>query len=263
MFILYVDESGDPGPKGTRHQAVLGIAVHELQVQALASHVQRAIRTHLPAKYHAVNLHATEIRSGKGDFRGIPKATRQKILDDIFNVIALPSAKGIGLFASVVNKANLKPNENPYRIALEDVYNRFDWFLKETKKTFGEQRGIVVVESTKLQGTVGPMLDGWRKKGTSWASNIVRIVETPFFLDKGNTRLLELADFYSWGLFRKYELLDDSYFKKLEPHFYCGTKSIRIGLRHQRAPGGCGCPPCAEWVREKIARTKRGPSRSP
>ena len=256
MFILYVDESGDPGSKGTRHQVVLGVAVHELQIAAINTQITQAIQAHLPSKLHGTNLHATDLKSGKKAFRGISFEIRRKVIGDIFEIANHVAAKGIGLFASVVTKANLKPGEDSYQVALEDVYNRFDWFLKECKKSHGEQRGIVVVESTKLQNTVGPMLDSWRAKGTSWASKIDRIVETPFFLDKGMTRLLELADFYSWGVFRKYEFLDDTYFKTLEPFFYGKQKDVRFGLRHQRAPGGCGCLPCRERATLRGKRTK-------
>lgn len=257
MFILYVDESGDPGAAGTKHQVVLGVGLHELQIQSITRRIEAVVKRHLPQRLHQANLHATDIRTGKRDFRGISKANRQKILEEVFGIIDEPASKGIALFASVVSKANLKSGENSYAIAIEDVYNRFDWFLKRAKADYGEQRGIVVVESTKLRGTVAPLLDGWRKGGTSWAASIERIVETPFFLDKGSTRLLDLADFFSWAVFRNYEFLDNSFFKMLEPHFRLGTQSILVGLRHQRASIGCGCPPCRERTTPQTYRAKR------
>jgi hypothetical protein len=60
---------------------------------------------HFPKAGSTLELHASPLRAGRQDFRGIPKEKRYAALDDIYGRIG-NIQRGLTLFAAVIHKAD-------------------------------------------------------------------------------------------------------------------------------------------------------------
>src|SRR5262249_37109024 len=104
MHVLYVDESGDAGLAGSKHLVLAGAAMHEAQWRQLTSAMDAAQRLHFPHAGSTLELHASPLRAGRNEFRGVPRPKRLATLDDIYSRIGNVQ-RGLTLFAAVVDKA--------------------------------------------------------------------------------------------------------------------------------------------------------------
>jgi len=78
MYILYVDESGDPNSWTDQNHYVLGgLAVHEGQVRHLAEQFSGIQNVYFPEISLPIPFHATEIAAGRGRFRHLMPIKRE------------------------------------------------------------------------------------------------------------------------------------------------------------------------------------------
>ena len=70
MYILYLDESGNPDDPSDRHFVLAGAAVFERVVHFLTRSLDEVQAKHLPG-LEPIDFHAAEIRSGRGFWRGV------------------------------------------------------------------------------------------------------------------------------------------------------------------------------------------------
>ena len=87
MYILYLDESGNPDDPSDRHFVLGGAAVFERVAHFLTRSLDEIQARHLPG-LEPIDFHAAEIRSGRGFWRGIEKEKREAILSDVTQTIA-------------------------------------------------------------------------------------------------------------------------------------------------------------------------------
>jgi len=103
VYLLYVDESGNPDNPQDRHFVLGGAAVFERQTLFLAQDLDETQRRHFPGLQPVV-FHAADIRAGSGFWRAVPQTTRQAVLQDIGNVIAGAKRPGLVLFGAAIEK---------------------------------------------------------------------------------------------------------------------------------------------------------------
>jgi len=215
MYFLYVDESGDPGlDGGTDHYVLLGVAIVEDIVNALARELQRVVQQY-PAM-RGGELHFRKLVRGEEPFDRLSKQDRWRLADDVFNTIAQAD---VTLFAVVVNKrrhtARYSFPRRPDLLALEFLVERFDIFLQRKKAL-----GCVVYDSKgkAADDELRRFFDSWRQSGTSMR-RLDNIIETVFFAPSNVTRLLQVADFCAHATFLCFERNNDVRFNQIKDKF--------------------------------------------
>jgi hypothetical protein len=225
MHILYVDESGDGGSVlGSSHHLVLcGAAMHEGQWRKLTKQLDDIQLNNFPTSGTFLEFHASEMRTGARSFRGLPRPARNQAIQEVYRVIS--RAPGLSLFAAVVDKqafvAKYQGRVDVYRGAFEGLTTMFDYFLKRKQKQSQRvERGIVVFDEARpsLSREIRRLLAEFQVGGTRWSS-LGCIIETAFFFDSRSSRLMQIADFAAYALYRWYEAGDDSYLKLIYNRF--------------------------------------------
>ena len=152
------------------------------------------------------------------------RAVRDALMLDIYGVIAASGA-GLTLFAAVIDKLafHLKTNGSvePYEGAFQGLCSMFDLFLRRKQKfKIQNERGIVVFDESQpaLAKQMRTLLARFQSSGTKWV-NVDKVIETPFFFDSKASRLMQIADFASYAVFRWYESGDDGYLKLISDKF--------------------------------------------
>jgi hypothetical protein len=225
MHILYVDESGDGGSiaGSSQHLVLCGAAMHEGQWRQLTAALDEIQKNHFPTVGPVLELHASEMRTGSRIFRHLPRDSRNKAIADVYNVIG--HAKGLTLFAAVIDKPAFMSKHqsriDPYRGAFESLCTMFDYFLKRKQSQAQRvNRGIIVFDEARpsLSREIRRLLAEFQTGGTKWAS-LGCLIETAFFFDSRASRLMQIADFAAYAIYRYYEAEDEQYLKLIQHKF--------------------------------------------
>ena len=226
MYILYVDESGDGGthPSSSRHLVLSGAAMHEGQWRRLTAALDAIQRAYFPQAGSNVEFHASDLRAGRNVYRNMPVAQRTRLMNEIYGVIS-GTREGLTLFAAVIEKQALmykyKGRVEPYDRAFEGLCTMFNYFLRRVEKHKGSVlKGVVVFDEARpsLSKQIRSLLAQFQAGGTRWA-NMTNLIETAFFFDSRNSRIMQIADFCSYAVYRWYEASDDTYLRKIEHKF--------------------------------------------
>lgn len=244
MYLLYVDESGDPAASSD-HFVVGGLAVHESRVRSLNRSLEAIVGRYLTVN---LELHAQWIRAGKGPWGAIPRPVKQGLLADIpASLGRFTRSPGAALFA-VARAPGAVPAADPLERVYEELLLRFTQMLiRVNRETGRDDHGIVIADEAKYELTLQPIVQRWRTSGTRFA-RLGRLVEVPLFIDSKATRLTQAADFVAHAVYRHYEAGDDSLFAPLLNGFDA-VGGVRHGLMHLvRDYRRCPCAACASRV---------------
>lgn len=224
MHILYVD-SGDGGTAlgSSKHLVLCGAAMHEGQWRKLTRQLDEIQRANFPTAGSFLEFHASEMRTGARVFRGLPRTARNKAIAEVYEVIA--RSKGLTLFAAVMDKAaffhKYQSKVDPYRGAFEGICTMFDYFLKRKQRQSERVgRGMVVFDESRptLSREIRRLLAEFQASGTKW-SPLSCLIETAFFFDSRSSRLMQIADFCAYAVYRWYEANDSSYLEQIYHKF--------------------------------------------
>ncbi|MCX6022326.1 MAG: DUF3800 domain-containing protein [Chloroflexi bacterium] len=243
MYLLYLDESGDPDSSKDKHFVLAGAAVFERQTFHLSNALDAVQARHFPGSLPVV-FHAAPIRSGKDFWRRVEKERRQLILREIGGVLANAYSPEVTLFSVTVELSAAVRGEAAVKRAVEVISNRFDLFLKRLHREGNSQRGLVVLAEGRYHKQARLWVQGFRQLGTLWGP-LMNMADIPFFASPTETRLLQLADYIAHAAFRLYEHHDPSL---IEPilHRFDQDSGILHGFVHSRTNiGDCDCPACA------------------
>jgi len=236
MHILYVDEAGDGGTAqgSSKHLVLAGAAMHEAKWRKLTSLMDAAQLLHFPQAGSTLELHASPLRGGKKEFRVIGKKQRYVALKDIYSRIG--AATGLTLFAAIVDKnafiTQYHGRVDPYAGAFEGLCTMFNYFLRRLQRRYSRpERGIVVLDesSPSLSNQLRVLLAQFQASGTRW-DTLSQVIETPFFFDSKTSRMMQIADFSSYAVFRWYEANDGSYMSQIHHKFDSESHKIH-GLK--------------------------------
>lgn len=237
MYLLYVDESGDGGldPGSSRHLVLAGVAMHEGQWRVLTQSLDELQQVYFPMSGSNIEFHASDVRSGRSVYRGMQPQERSEILTDVYRVIST-NRQGLTLFAAIVDKQALfykySGRVDPYDRAFEGLCTMFNFFLQKVqKRTKTVLRGIVVFDEARpsLTKQIRALLAQFQAGGTRWAT-MTNLIETAFFFDSRNSRIMQLADFCSYAVYRWYEANDISLITQIHSKFDREGKKIH-GLK--------------------------------
>ena len=70
MYVLYLDESGNENDANDQFFVLAGVALFERQIYFLSQAIETIQARHFPG-LQPVEFHASEIRSGRGFWRGV------------------------------------------------------------------------------------------------------------------------------------------------------------------------------------------------
>lgn len=244
MYLLYLDESGNPDDAADRHFVIGGVAVYERQTFFLSQALDALQEKHFPSA-PPVEFHASPIRSGKGFWRGIDVPVRRFVLQDIAQVISSANDPGLCVFAAVVEKSANLYGEDAVRLATEQVCRSFDIFLMRRANEHNDpQRGLLVFAESRYQQRAKVWVRGFRELGTQWGV-LRNLSDIPYFASTRESRLLQLADFVAHAMFLLYERRDSSLAQGII-HRLDKKNGILYGLGHvSRSKGpNCECPTC-------------------
>ncbi len=158
--------------------------------------------------------------------RGEAKATLQTELE------ALNMQIGRQLIAPVLDFSFARLST-----AFENFLRRF--FFHPEKD---QQRGLMIFDHASYEDKLTLLMNSFKQYGTGF-TEIKNIVDAPAFASSQASRLLQLADFVSHALFRRYEFGDAEFFDIIAPRFD-QKDGIFYGLAHYTNDRLCTCPAC-------------------
>lgn len=242
MYLLYLDESGNPDDPADKHFILGGAAVFERVTYFLSSELDSVQHRHFPGS-PPIEFHASAMRAGRGFWRDIERSKREAILEEVVRVVATANDPGLVLFAAAVEKTDRLYGEAAVRRATEEICGRFDIFLKRRYAAGDAQRGLLVFAEGRFHQRARLWVRGFRELGTQW--NVLRnLSDIPYFASTSETRLLQIADIVSYAVFQLYERQDLTLASSLLQRFDQKDGKLH-GLVHvTRRSSECGCPAC-------------------
>lgn len=246
MYLAYLDESTS---EDGDYFVVGGLAVHEQEAQGLAQSVDR-IADALPDPVAGVEIHASPIRGGRAVWRNVPFGRRM----DLFHQIAdlLSGDRGLHiqrppvLFATAIHCPSF-PHLDPYERAYEEFFGRCNGFLGRLTSAGDPHRCVAISDKSRMEERLQRLMSAWRTTGATSGARIGPMrayAEVPLFVDSATSRLVQLADFVAYWVFRAYERNDSSMLDILLPAFD-QSDGVRHGLVHlTEGYRDCSCPAC-------------------
>jgi hypothetical protein len=193
-----------------------GFSIYETQTYWIEKAINTIIEKYIPS-FTGIELHGTDIRTGKREWRGIPAIIRENILMDIVNLVAQSYPKII-LFGSVIAKTAAS-GINISEMLFTQIASRFDMFLgRKYKNTQNHARGVAIFDKSTSELDIQKWSRIFKSTGHQWGT-LHNFAEVPLFLDSKMSRLIQLADIIAYSLFRKYEFHDDKYFSVIQNCF--------------------------------------------
>lgn len=250
MYFLYLDESGVPnGWDNQNHFVMGGVAVFESYVDRLSNEIDDIQASHFGSITIPIEFHAGDIKSGNGKhWRNMREAERETILEEVYNKIGSSSFPNLVTFASAlhISKAKSSQTEN-IRAVFEDVVGRFNTFLVRQYHANKPSKGLLIIDDAHREHYLD-LIHEFRRSGIK-SGYLGNIVDIPYFSASKETRMLQLADFCAYAVYRYYEKNDDTYLKRILGRFDKRDKfHSPDGLKHMTSVLSCKCIDCS-WRR--------------
>lgn len=228
-----------------------GLAVFERQTFWINRNTEDMVQRLIPGT--SVELHASQIANhNKPPWNALTVADRGRLMTSTYNLLA--SSRSV-LFGVAVHKRSF-PTQDPMSLAFQELCLRFDRYLARLHDAGDTQRGIMIFDETRHETHLQALLQQFRVAGTQ-RGRVFNFAEVPLFADSKSTRLLQLADFCAYALFRRFERGYASYLDQLLPCFD-QTDGRLHGLVHMIADyRACYCPACMS--RRAAARVESAP----
>ena len=249
MYLLYLDESGTHAEAS--NFVLAGLAVFEREIHWYSRDLDALQLEYFPEADGPVHFHATNLRTGGGDFVAPPwdslsPTRRHELRGRIYDVIR--NRRGV-LFGCVIEKAWADSrSEDPYERGFEDLISRFDMFISNrNREAIGqggeEQRGMIVVAESSAQRAIRLLARRFQDGGTRWG-NLHNVTDIPLFAPAKETRMLQYADFCSNAIYGRYQSALARDFDRIAPRFD-QTDGIVHGLAHWTSDYSCLCLACS------------------
>jgi len=247
MYLLYLDTSGAPKGDEDDYFVLGGVAVFERRIYHLAQDLENIQQTYFPSETEPVEFHASVIRSGKGGpWSSMPFGQRQELMGAVYSTMTQEIPPLLVAFAAAIHKPSLSESEQALPCAFEQVCTRFDYFLARLHREDDTQRGLVIMDTCRV-AEKNRFRDLWTDYiaggGTQWGK-FKNLTDIPFFADSDATRMLQLADFCSYAVYRRYQAGDTGYLDQIIGQFD-QVDGIIHGLYHFTTDHrNCCCPAC-------------------
>lgn len=266
MYLLFLDESGTHGSSPAFISA--GIAIHQEDIYYLSQSLDQMLLRHLTPlglEHQRFELHATEMKSpdrqrgNRGGRRGakapavsiwtqVPASVRFALLQETYDLLSgyQPRAAEYPLvaFGAVVDRRYGDKAKRAY----DQVINKFDEMLGRHFHDRGDrQRGMIIHDEHQVEAELQSWASDWRQVG-SRVGRLHNIIHVPLFADSKSSRMLQVADFVAFAVWRYYGVSDNKWLDQMLPLFD-HADDARHGLIHvhpQFRAHSCRCLPCTE-----------------
>ena len=242
MHLLYLDDAGSAANPNEEYLVLGGVSVFESQAQWITQELDRIAADIKPADPHVVEFHASEIFSRRtAPWRGMSRDEAQGVIKAVLDVLR-QSYDSARAFACAIHKPSY-PNQDPMELAFEDLCSRFDLYLRRLHAQGDRQRGLIILDESAHETTLQRMARDFRTLGTQWGV-IRNLADTPLFVDSKASRVVQLADYIAYAVFRRYNAHDAQYFDIIASKIDSADGVIH-GLAHkQTVDRNCMCIAC-------------------
>lgn len=239
-----MDESGDPEAWNHSNFVLGAVAVHEGQVFHLGKKLDDVQARFFPSWQVPLGFHATEIRGGKNPpFKQLSPPARSQLMFEIYDCISTAGFPQLVAFATVMHVSTAQSTHQVLHDTFQDVLQRFNIFLTRQHKFGQTNKGLVIIDQAR-QARYRELFADFKRAGTQFQGPLSNVIDIPYFAGRRDTRMLQLADFCAYAVFRNYEYNDNSYFQRILPKFdRRGPRDPPDGLKHFTLVN-CACEAC-------------------
>jgi hypothetical protein len=235
MYLLYVDESGDPGPAGSPFLILGAAAIFEGKWLPLERDLRNLIDRYFPAPPKPTEIHLAELRKGRNEFRALTPVQRRNLLNDFCSLALNMLATELVSFAIIADKKDWfatnigKSGDDLYAEMFEDLSSRFDLFLRRRYSEGAPSKGIIIADPHKLSlcEALKKNQRVYQRRGHRW-DVLYNLIETVFFLESEESPGLQFADLVAHAVWRLVTANDDSIARLIQPLFDREPTSSRI-----------------------------------
>jgi hypothetical protein len=224
MYLMYVDESGDPGTNNSQvnYFILSGLVIHELDYNNFMKNLvdfRKHLRNTKGLKLRE-EIHSSDFINSHFKNKSIKRNDRVDILKQCIKFIS--GKKYVNIINIVVDKR--KFDSNIFEYAWQSFIQRFENTIKNKNfpgKYNNEDKGIIITDSTdskKLQSIVrkmhnyNPVPNTQMIFGGGYRNLQIKcIIEDPFHRDSKNTYIIQLVDVIAYSVRQLYE--PNKYFK--------------------------------------------------
>lgn len=222
-----------------------GIAAFERVPYHLSNDLDEIQKRFFPAVSEPIEFRASALWNGNGEpWHSMPRTDRSTLMKSVYTLLGT-EVKGVSLFGVAMRKADY-PLATPIQRTCEEIAGHFDAYLEGLEledKNNAKQRGLMIFDRSRHEKTVQALLTQYRTTGASFG-RIRHLAEVPLFTDSKITRLLQLADFVAYAIYRRYERSDTQFFDAILPRFHESGGKLH-GLLHMNTNHReCYCQPC-------------------
>ncbi|MDZ4781766.1 MAG: DUF3800 domain-containing protein [Planctomycetia bacterium] len=242
MHLVYLDESGNTGTdleNANQPIFVLGaLIVPEGVWGAVTGALEAAVKRHFPdLASDGVEIHGSELRSGRTHFKGVPVSARLALRDDWLRIA---NDSGLKFVFRAIEKARFQKwaisslgtgiTINPHVAAFALVARVVDAYLQglsdATLGMFISDENKEVVHDVEKSISALRVMEG--------PLQLVRIIEKGFFIDSSKSRVLQLCDVCTLAarkleevkIGRESKSIDESARELLAPLIHFGNESL-------------------------------------
>ena len=125
--------------------------------------------------------------------------------------IAKYHPRDVRLFGAVLDKQNFA-GQDIAQVAFEQLSSRFDQYLGRLyREKNNRQRGLILFDKSATERRIQTLALEFKYTGHTFG--VTRnYAEVPVFIDSRASRLIQLADLVAYGIFRKFEHSDSTYY---------------------------------------------------
>ncbi len=240
MYLLYVDESGNPDGKEDKYFVLGGIAMYERRPYFLNDEVNKVETEFFPTvSPGSIEFHAQAIVShAQEPWKSLPSAKRWQIMERLCSII---SSSEVTLFGIAIEREIV---DDPVALAFEEICKRFDKFLSSKEVVEHKKNcGLTIFDESRYESRLQTLLTEYRSMGTRFGK-LRNFADVPFFADSKSTRLLQLADLVAYSVYRRYERADTRWLDKIVGKFLTEDGAIHGLLHWTKNRSACLCQAC-------------------
>lgn len=217
MRVLYIDDSGSLAASQKDILVYAGFSVPENAIPGLNEELCDLVHGLFPNAPENVELHGTEIQTGKKRWRNRLREERRHMMVDCLQLIA--ERNYIRVFAAVVDPTKYTGSQSVTESMFEQISSRFDQYLSRVRRKRGESNcGMILCDKTPSENAIQNYVAKFRENGHHWGS-LHNMVDVPAFIDSKESRLIQLADLVAYSIHRFYRQGDSMYYNIIRDSF--------------------------------------------
>lgn len=207
MRFLYVDESGTAAQIGESKYFVFGgVVLGENTWHEFEGDLDGIITANLGKN---IELHAGNLRSGRGKYRKISEQRRWKCIDDVFDLLVTNVAR-IPVFLVAVAMEDIRPNQPIRGFAAVCLREAFKQYMRSQEIAWSNRRAYNARKARFERGLIicdqQGRAEAFQKLFASLHDNVKpdrhMLVENLIFKDSQASRLIQAADLVCHFLYR-------------------------------------------------------------